>query len=141
LFAGAGAGIFAGEVAFGRHSLDWSLGIAMGALCAVYLAVRESPPPHIENWRSGAHGERRTARELASLARSGWYLVHDRRADHGNFDHVIVGRPGSSFWTANVRPAGLSLTDPASGCSTSTSLETLGSPVATDLTHAGKLQS
>jgi hypothetical protein len=37
-------------------------GVLAGATVAVYLAVRDSPPAHIENWRLGSQGERRTAR-------------------------------------------------------------------------------
>jgi hypothetical protein len=75
----------------------WLLGLALGALMAVYIALRESPPGYIENWRTGFEGERRTARALAPLRRDGYVLLHDlpdRRTGgqdrKGNIDHVVV---------------------------------------------------
>lgn len=82
------------EVAAGRSTLDWSLGIATGAVCAVYIALRDSPPAHIENWRTGAQGERRTARALARLPRADWQVVHDRAGHRSNHDHIVAGPSG-----------------------------------------------
>lgn len=74
-----------------------TLGLLLGALLAGYIAVLESPPAHIENWRTGSEGERRTARALAPLRRRGHVLLHDlpdrRINEHGckgNIDHVVV---------------------------------------------------
>lgn len=92
----AGSVVFLIEVVAGRSTLDWSLGIAMGAVCALYIALRDSPPAYIENWRTGAQGERRTARALARLPRSDWRVVHDRAGHRSNRDHVVAG-PGGVF--------------------------------------------
>ena len=83
------------------HLTSWLLGLALGVLIAVYIALRETPPAHIERWRAGAEGERRTAAALATLRRHGYALLHDlpdRRASdrdfRGNVDHVVVSRAG-----------------------------------------------
>ena len=72
-------------------------GGARSADGCVYRGSRESPPAHIENWRTGFEGERRTARALAPLRRDGYVLLHnlpDRRSDRqeykGDIDHVVV---------------------------------------------------
>jgi Nuclease-related domain len=77
----------------------WLFGLALGALMAAYIALRESPPGYIENWRTGFEGERRTAR--APLRRDGYVLLHDlpdRRTGgqgrNGNIDHVVVSTGG-----------------------------------------------
>lgn len=84
-----------------HHYLSWGLGLAVGAVMALYMALRDTPPPHIEHWRGGAQGERRTAHSLAPLRRRGWVLFHDlpdRSPDGeeyaGNVDHVLVGPSG-----------------------------------------------
>jgi len=75
----------------------WASGMAFGALVAMYAVLHESPPAHIENWRTGFEGERRTARALAPLRRDGYVLLHnlpDRRSSKeeykGDIDHVVV---------------------------------------------------
>jgi hypothetical protein len=86
----------------GRHPFEiWASGMVFGALVAVYAVLRESPPAHIENWRTGFEGERRTARVLAPLRRDGYVLLHDlpdrRVGKHdrkGNIDHVAVSTGG-----------------------------------------------
>lgn len=71
------------------------LGALGGAWLSLYLWLRESPPAHIENWRTGSDGERRTAKALRSLTKEGWHVWHDvGRPGGGNFDHVAVGPPG-----------------------------------------------
>lgn len=84
-----------------RDLTSWFLGLALGALIAVYIAVRETPPAHIERWRTGAEGERRTAGALAALRRHGCVLLHDlpdRRSSErdlkGNIDHVVISSAG-----------------------------------------------
>jgi hypothetical protein len=42
--------------------VDWCLGLAMGVLIGLWVAVSDSPPAHIENWLRGAEGERKTER-------------------------------------------------------------------------------
>ncbi len=85
-----------------QHSL-WplSLGFLLGALLTGYIAIVESPPAYIENWRTGSEGERRTARALAPLRRRGYVLLHDlpdRRTSEygyrGNIDHVVICASG-----------------------------------------------
>lgn len=76
-------------------------GAGLGLLLGGYLALLESPPAYIENWRTGAEGERRTARALAPLRRRGYKLLHDlsdRRSpksdSKSNLDHVVVSSAG-----------------------------------------------
>jgi Nuclease-related domain len=93
-----GVPLLVGEI-LDRHLMSWGLGLCIGALVAVWTWVSDSPPPHIENWRTGARGERRTAKALAPLRRHGWILFHDLPNDHpagrrGNIDHVVVGPSG-----------------------------------------------
>jgi hypothetical protein len=85
-----------------RHTL-WTLGIgvALGGLIVGLLVLLDSPPAHVEHWRSGYEGERRTARALAPLRREGYALLHDlsdRRPSEGrrkgNVDHVVVSAAG-----------------------------------------------
>jgi Nuclease-related domain len=50
------------------------------------------------NWRRGARGEQRTARQLGRLARHGWVLFHDLAVpgSGANADHLVIG-PGGVF--------------------------------------------
>jgi Nuclease-related domain len=52
------------------------------------------PPAYIENWQRGAEGERKTAKVLKPLQRSGLHVFHDIQTGHGNYDHVLVGPTG-----------------------------------------------
>jgi hypothetical protein len=79
----------------------WSLSVGLSMLLGAYIALIESPPARIENWKTGFEGERRTARVLAPLRRHGHVLLHDlpdRRASEqnrkGNIDHVVVSPAG-----------------------------------------------
>lgn len=81
----------------GQSRWPLALGFLFGALLTGYIAILESPPAHIENWRTGSEGERRTARALAPLRRRGFVLLHDLSDRHtnehdrrGNIDHVVV---------------------------------------------------
>jgi hypothetical protein len=76
------------------HVWPWMGGLAAGAILALYLAVRESPPPWIENYQIGAAGEERTAKTLEPLLKRGWFVVHDLNRITSNLDHVIVGPAG-----------------------------------------------
>lgn len=71
------------------------LGAAGGASLSLYLWFRDSPPAHIENWRTGSDGERRTDKVLRPLKQDGWHIWHDvGRPSGANIDHVVVGPPG-----------------------------------------------
>ncbi len=48
-------------------------GIGTGAL----IAIRESPPAYIENWKRGAEGEEETEKALTPLERPRWLVLHD----------------------------------------------------------------
>lgn len=88
--------LYVAQAVWARDVVSWSLGLAAGGLAAVWAWLRDSPPPHIENWRTGRDAERRTARALARLTRNGWAIVHDVASARGNVDHVLVG-PGGVF--------------------------------------------
>ncbi|MEU9646916.1 nuclease-related domain-containing protein [Streptomyces sp. NPDC048188] len=54
-----------------------------------------TPPQHVRAWRSGAEGERRTARMLAPLVRRGAVILHDRALGKvANLDHLAIGHWG-----------------------------------------------
>ena len=69
-------------------------GLGVGAAVAMTLCLADAPPQHVERWRTGADGERRTARAVRPLVRSGWVLLNDLPARFGNVDHVLIGPPG-----------------------------------------------
>jgi hypothetical protein len=79
-----------------HHALDWALGLTTGGAMALWLVLADSPPWYIEKWRWGAEAERWTARELGTLRRRGWRLLHDIPATRGNRDHVVFG-PGGAY--------------------------------------------
>ena len=76
------------------HVWPWLGGVASGGALALYLALRESPPPWIENYQVGALGEERTAKTLEPLLKRGWVVVHDLNRIKSNLDHVLVGPAG-----------------------------------------------
>ena len=81
---------------FERHFGAWTLGAVTGAVFAIFLSLRDEVPAHIEHWRSGYEGERKTATVLAPLRRSLCVVFHDlpdrrtERHKEGNLDHVVV---------------------------------------------------
>lgn len=97
-----------------RNLTAWLAGVVGGMALMFLIAVRDSPPGWIENYRRGAWGEERTAKVLEPLTRRGWVVLHDLRWDKGNFDHVIIG-PGGIFaldtknWRGEARFDGRSL--------------------------------
>lgn len=80
------------------HKIDrWSL--AAGAAIAVGIAFSmytlDEPPQHVQNWKRGAEGERKTAKALKPLLRKGWVVEHDLQQEgKANLDHVLTGPPG-----------------------------------------------
>jgi Nuclease-related domain len=63
-------------------------------------------------WRRGSRGERRTARRLRKLERSGWSILHDVAIphSHANGDHLLIGPAGvflvdSKAWHGTIRLA------------------------------------
>ena len=87
----------AAGVALGVYTDDaWRFfgGALFGVAFAVVLWVRDTPPQYLENWATGAEGERKTERALRKLAKSGWIVLHDLPGRRGNIDHVVVGPPG-----------------------------------------------
>ena len=85
--------------------LEWwigwhGVGIPLfGHIAAVAVVVAWcgtfTTPQHVRAWRSGADGERRTARMLAPLARRGAVILHDRALGPvANLDHLAIGHWG-----------------------------------------------
>jgi len=77
-----------------RHPWSWLAGAVTGAFAAGWAIMRDEPPAYIENWHQGAEGERKTAKALKPLERSGLRVVHDVQSRYGNYDHIAVGRAG-----------------------------------------------
>jgi hypothetical protein len=93
----AAFGVFAAIFALALLWPSWwrfDFGLALGGAVAMYLGLIDEPPEHIDRWRRGSGGERRTARALRPLSGSGWLVRHDLSSKYGNRDHVVVGRPG-----------------------------------------------
>jgi hypothetical protein len=78
----------------GRGHLGFFVGMGLGVSVTVVMCFSDSPPHYIERWRQGAEGEKRTAKALRRLTKSGWTLVHDIDQRWGNIDHVLIGPPG-----------------------------------------------
>ena len=80
------------------HKLDpWS--VAAGATLAVAIAflmyTLDEPPQHVQNWKRGADGERKTEKALKPLERRGWKVEHDVQRDgRANLDHIATGPAG-----------------------------------------------
>jgi hypothetical protein len=70
------------------------------------MVLFDSPPAHIERWRTGSEGEKATARCLRPLLKHGWTLFNDIETDHGNIDHVLVG-PAGVFMLESKRLSGM----------------------------------
>ena len=87
------------------HLLTWAAGVAFGLGLGAWIVMRESPPAHVENWRIGAEGERKTARTLRALNPSTWLIVHDVQTARGNYDHIAVA-PAGVFLLDSKYPQG-----------------------------------
>lgn len=72
----------------------WMAGMVAGAAASAWALLADSPPAHVENWRTGAEAERKTARCLRALDHEQWLVVHDVDAERGNYDHIVVGSAG-----------------------------------------------
>jgi hypothetical protein len=81
-------------VAVAPEYVTFFAGMGIGAATGMIMTLVLTPPPHIENWRQGAEGERATAKALRPLTREGWVLVNDIQTDRGNIDHVLIGPSG-----------------------------------------------
>jgi len=77
-----------------RHPWSWLAGAVTGAFAAGWAIIRDEPPAYIAHWREGAEGERKTAKALKLLQRSGLRVVHDVQSRYGNYDHIAIGRAG-----------------------------------------------
>jgi hypothetical protein len=75
---------------------------AAAAALSLLVAYLERPQT-IEAWRTGAAGERRTARYLGGLAESGFVVLHDRKVPGygGNLDHILIGPTG--VWAVETK--------------------------------------
>jgi Nuclease-related domain len=109
----------AAELADWRRSLVWRLPLAGGA--GLGAAILTSPLPSVGRltaslavvggvgwrlrfrasaearaWRTGARGERRTARRLRRLVRRGYVVFHDlgMPGSRANIDHLLIGPSG-----------------------------------------------
>lgn len=69
-------------------------GVAFGTAITMAMCLTTSPPEHIERWRQGAEGERKTARVLLPLIKDGWVLINDVPGHRGNIDHILIGPAG-----------------------------------------------
>ncbi len=87
----------------------WLSGFGFGALATMISAARQMPPGSIENWQDGAYGEESTAKQLASLPRDRWTVLHDLADGTYNIDHVVIGPPG--VFCVNSKMSGYRLVD------------------------------
>lgn len=69
------------------------VGFTFGVTVGMLFALADSPPHHVERWRTGADGEKATAKALEKLPRE-WQVVHDLDIGRGNVDHMVVGPSG-----------------------------------------------
>lgn len=78
-------------------------GAVAAAVVALVLLAAFVESPHMQAWRTGAEGERKTARYLEGLGDAGFVVLHDRRAPGygGNLDHVAIGPTG--IWAIETK--------------------------------------
>jgi len=88
LVVGVAVGVFNGQL------ISWCAGLAVGVSMTLWMVFRDTPPFYVERWRMGFEGERKTAKELRCLERTGWHVAHDIQNGHGNYDHIAVGAAG-----------------------------------------------
>jgi Nuclease-related domain len=75
---------------WGRIFAAFMLGVCVTGLGFAWMLGFDA---HSLRWTWGAVGEQWTAEELTKLE-SDWHSFHDIPNDKGNWDHVVVGRPG-----------------------------------------------
>lgn len=85
-------------------------GVFTGMAVATFVGVRQCTPDWIDNWMTGAEGEKRTQRRLESLPPE-WTVEHDIDTGQGNIDHLVIGPGGifvldSKFWAGSVSTQG-----------------------------------
>jgi hypothetical protein len=91
-------------------------GLPRAGLAGLVIAVlagwrlRFRPSEQARTWQRGAHGERRTARQLRRLHHDGFVVFHDLAVpgSPANVDHLVMGPTGvfvidSKQWTGQVR--------------------------------------
>jgi hypothetical protein len=81
---------------FSHGTVLWLGGALFGLGTAAWIWLRDTPPDYVENWNTGAEGERKTAKALRSLKGLEWRIFHDIQTGYGNYDHVVVS-PGGVF--------------------------------------------
>ena len=91
-------------------SLGFMFGLWAGAAMSFWLMARDSPPAWIQQWQQGAFGEQATGKQLKTLEREGWVVLHDLPRGTGNVDHVVVG-PGGVFVLDSKRTDGQVVVD------------------------------
>jgi hypothetical protein len=75
---------------------SWTFAIAEVAVIVSLLALDRLATPVIDRWDRGATGEEHVGHILETLAKDGWWVVHDFNTGRGNIDHIVVG-PGGVF--------------------------------------------
>jgi hypothetical protein len=81
---------------YSQDTIAWIGGVLFGLGVGAWSWIRIDPPGYVENWNTGAEGERKTAKALRPLEGLGWHISHDIQTGYGNYDHVVVG-PGGVF--------------------------------------------
>jgi hypothetical protein len=83
------------------------VGLAVAVLVGWRVRFRSSE--QARTWQRGAHGERRTARQLERLTRDGYVVFHDLAVpgSPANVDHLVIGPSGvfmidSKQWSGSV---------------------------------------
>lgn len=91
----------------------WASAGFAGAVVAAWIGLRQSPPVSIASWEEGAFGEEETAKQLRTLEKEGWVVLHDLANGSANFDHVVLGPSG--VFCLNSKWSGYRLEQTADG--------------------------
>jgi hypothetical protein len=100
---------FALAVIVSRRLDAWSLatGAALSVGIALLMFILGEPPQHIQKWRRGAEGERKTEKALKPLERQDWTVDHDVQRD-GRGPTSTTSSPAPlacSCWRQRTSPA------------------------------------